>query len=118
MAKYHVLGVNNSQGVYQGNPYHNLMLQATWINENPKRDCVGTQVDHIKLKYRDLNETLDLGIDNQEDVEKLPASYFQYLVGKDIKVYYDKYGNPDSVQIMNKPNQGQTTPHAQGNKTI
>lgn len=101
MAIYKVIGVQNSQGVYKDNPYHNLMLQVEFKDDTGKKDFIGILVDAIKVKYSRLGEIFDI----DGDTEHLPASYFQFLVGKRIKVYYDRYGSVDGITVIeDKPN--------------
>ena len=101
MAKFKVIGVLNSQGVYKDNPYHNLMLQVQYKDDTGKKDCIGTLVDAIKVKYSRIGEIFNLD-ENQVAIEKLPASYFQFLINKEIKVYYDRYGSVDGITILDQ----------------
>lgn len=96
---YKVIGVLNSQGVYKDNPYHNLMIQVEYKEENQNKDCIGTMVDAIKVKYSRIGEIFHLD-ENQAQIELLKASYFQFLVGKQIKVYYDRYGSVDGITVL------------------
>lgn len=108
---FNVVGIfNTGAQEYKDNPYHNLMIQVEFKNDNPKKDCIGTQVDAIKVKYSRLAEIFHLD-EEQAQIELLKASYFQFLVGKKIRVYYDRYGSVDGITVIeDKPNQ--TAPHA------
>ena len=104
---YKVIGILNSQGVYKDNPYHNLMIQVEYKDENQNKDCIGTMVDAIKVKFSRIGEIFHLD-ENQAQIETLKASYFQFLVGKQIKVYYDRYGSVDGITVL----ENKSAPHA------
>lgn len=94
-----IVGIVNSQGDFNGKPYHNLVLHVTMENENTNKDVCGLLTDTIKLRYSDINDMLGLGLADPSDVEKLKAETFQQYVGKKIDVAYNKFGAVQSVKI-------------------
>lgn len=106
---FKVVGVyNTGSQVYKENAYHNLMLQVEYQNDNKNKDCIGTMVDAIKVKYSRLGDIFHLEASDFK-IEQLQASYFQFLVGKQIKVYYDRYGSVDGITVIDSK---QTAAHA------
>lgn len=97
MEKTIVIGVTESgPDVYQGKHYHNLVLHTSRTSDN----TVGGRAEQLKIKYTKLNDIFGLGL-SQEAVEKLHPTDFQNLLNKEIKVYFDRYRNVDSLQVIN-----------------
>lgn len=98
MEKTIVIGITESgPDIYQGKPYHNLVLHTSRTDDN--KNVVGSRAEQLKIKYAKLNDMFNLGI-SQEAVEKLTPHDFQNLVGKEVKVYFDRFRNVDSVQVI------------------
>lgn len=95
-----ILGVVNSQGDFNGNKYHNLVLHCSYKEVNERIDCIGERVDTVKLRYSDLNALFSMGLADPSDVDKLNASNFDYLIGKEIEVGYNKFGAVQSVKVL------------------
>lgn len=93
-----VVGIVNSQGDFNGKPYHNLVFQVTTKNENENRDVCGLLVDTVKIRYADLNVVLGLGLADPSDVEKLGAEMFDDYLGSELEVSYNKYGAVQSIK--------------------
>ena len=93
-----VVGIVNSQGDFNGKPYHNLVFQVTTENENENRDVCGLLVDTVKIRYADLNVVLGLGLADPSDVEKLGAEMFDDYLGAELEVSYNKYGAVQSIK--------------------
>lgn len=98
-----VVGVLNSQGDFNGNRYHNLVLQVVTENTNDKKDVCGQLVDTVKIRYADLNNILGLGLADPADVEKIQAESFSDYIGADIDVGYNKYGAVQSLKVIKAP---------------
>lgn len=95
-----VIGIVNSQGDFNGKPYHNLVLQVTTSNENVNRDVCGQLVDTVKIRYADLNAVLGLGLADPADTETLKAESFNDYLGAEIDVAYNKYGAVNAVKVV------------------
>lgn len=95
-----VIGIVNSQGDYQGRPYHNLVFHVSYENTNANKDVCGSLTDTVKVRFADLNEMFGLGFADPADVEKLHAEDFSDYIGKEIDVAYNKFGAVQSVNIV------------------
>lgn len=95
-----IIGIVNSQGDYQGNKYHNLVLHVSYKETNERKDCQGLMTDTIKLRYSALNDLLSMGLADPADVEKMTSETFNYLLGKEIEVAYNKFGGIQSLKVM------------------
>lgn len=99
MEKTIVIGITESgPDIYQGKAYHNLVLHTSRTDDS--KNAVGARAEQLKIKYVKLNDMFNLGL-SQEAVEKLTPIDFMNLVGKEVKVYFDRYRNVDSVQVIN-----------------
>lgn len=97
MEKTTVIGITESgPDKYNGNYYHNLVLHTSRTDDN----VVGARAEQLKIKYSKLNDMFSLSL-SQEAVEKLKPNDFKNLIGKEVKVYFDRYRNVDSVQVLN-----------------
>lgn len=100
MEKTIVIGITESgPDKYNGNYYHNLVLHTS-RTDTSNDNVVGSRAEQLKIKYVKLADMFDLGM-SQEAVEKLKPKDFQNLIGKEVKVYFDRYRNVDSVQVLN-----------------
>lgn len=95
-----IIGLVNSKGDYNGNKYHNLVLHCSYVENNEKRDTAGELTDTIKLRYSDLNSLFSMGLADPSDVEKMTAENFDFLLGEEIEVYYNKFGAVQSVSLL------------------
>lgn len=95
-----ILGIVNSQGDFNGNKYHNLVLHCSYLETNANKDCCGLLVDTVKLRFADLNSILGMGFADPSDVENLHAEDFNHLIGKEIEVSYNKFGAVQSVKVL------------------
>ena len=88
-----VVGVQEVKGTYEGNDYHNVMLHC--INENPqdtsKKKHIGSVVDSIKIKFALVKEVFS---------KSMSSADWQNLIGKEIKVTYNRFGNVDEVRVI------------------
>lgn len=100
MAKMQVIGVSVKSGVYQDNPYKNLIIYTTYKDSSVE----GLMCEPVKVKFKSINDALNLNLMASE-VEKLGTIDFINLIGKEIQVHYDKYGQVEDIFIYpeNKP---------------
>lgn len=93
-----LLGVQHSTGIYQEKPYDNYNLYV--LDENRKYDNVygfvpmqflrnGKRVPYLVVKAAVLNSKID--------PDQLPK-----IIGANIDVVFDAYGNPASLEILPK----------------
>ena len=97
-----IVGIQSSQGEYNGNKYHNLVLQCTVENDNDKKDVTGLLVDTVKIRFADLNAVFSMGLADPSDAEKLTSSAFDDYIGADIDVSYNKFGAVQAVKVISK----------------
>lgn len=109
MANYKIIGLSTVEGDYQGTHFHNLNLQVTYENDNPKKDAYGVQTDTIKLKYVLLNDVFEMGLPSQAQVEALKAKDFAHLIGETVKVFYNRFGGVEGVQILSNTSDKNST---------
>ena len=95
-----VVGIVNSQGDFNGKPYHNLVFHVTAPNDNANRDVCGLLTDTVKVRYSDLNMVLGLGLADPSDVEKLGAEMFDDYLGAELEVSYNKYGAVNAIKAV------------------
>lgn len=95
-----ILGIVNSQGDFNGNKYHNLVLHCSYPEPNANKDTCGLLVDTVKLRFTDLNSILGMGFADPSDVEKLHAEDFNHLIGAEIEVSYNKFGAVQAVKVL------------------
>ena len=94
MARNQVVGVSVSVGEYQGFPYKNLILHTTRADEHTE----GLKTETVKIKYKVLNDALNLN-KTAAEIDRLTPADFKNLIGKEITVYYDMYRNVNSVIV-------------------
>ena len=98
-----IVGIINTQGEFNGNRYHNLVLHVTYENDNDKKDVCGMLTDTVKIRYADLDTVLNLGLADPADVERLQAESFSDYLGAEIDVAYNKFGAVQSVTVLKAP---------------
>lgn len=84
-----VVGVQEKIGNYQGVDYHNVMIHC--INDYPLVNCFGQTTETIKVKFALVKEVFG---------KPMSSADWQNLVGKAIKVTYNRFGNVDEVRII------------------
>lgn len=97
-----VLGIVNSSGVYEGRKYHNLVLHVSYQETNGNKDFKGLMVDTVKLKYADLDVLLNMGLADPSDVEHMGTDSFSWLIGKELVVAYNKFGQVQSIDVIDE----------------
>ena len=86
-----VVGVQNKQGNYQGNDYNNYLFHCTTEDVN----SLGKITEVIKVKAVKLSEVFG---------HPMGPSEFEKLIGNDIRVYYDRYGQVSEISVIPKSN--------------
>lgn len=82
-----VIGVQQKKGNYQGVAYDNYILHCTREDEN----AFGVVSEQIKIKSFSVPDVFGVSMSNSD---------WNELIGKNIRVFYNKYGNADEVRIM------------------
>ena len=82
-----VRGVKRATGNYNGNDYDNIMIHCDTVDDGTM--LCGEPVDVVKIKTPVFNQVMNrLGMTVDD------------LVGKEIRVYYNKYGAADSFDVL------------------
>lgn len=84
-----VIGVQQKQGEYQGKPYNNYILHCT--KEDESGNSFGVISEQVKVKASKVVEIFG---------HTMTPSDWDELVGKEIRVFYNKYGTADEVRII------------------
>lgn len=85
-----VVGVQEKSGEYQGQKYHNYLTHCLKEDDN----ALGVISEIVKLKYAKVSEVFGHPM-NPED--------WQSLISKDIRCYFDKFGQTEEIRIIEKP---------------
>lgn len=94
MARSKVVGISVSKGEYQGYPFKNLVLHTLRSDEHTE----GERAEQVKIKYKNLDEALNLNKTSAE-IDKLLPYDFRNLIGREISVYYDQYRTVTQVVV-------------------
>lgn len=87
---YTILGVNTSAGQYEGHDYNKIKLYCQGQFDAKWTNAVGVSVDVISVDAERMQTVIaDLG------------GNLKNLLGKQIDVYYNRYGKPDKI-VLNK----------------
>lgn len=85
-----VRGVKQSSGEYNGNPYNNMVIHCIGLSDGSM--LCGDPVEIVKVKAPIFMQTLsNIGLE--------PAD----LIGCQIRLYYNKYGNVDGFDVCELP---------------
>lgn len=94
MAKCRVVGVSRKKGTFQDVPYDNVMLHCIFDADGM---LAGEAVRQIKVKVSRLAAIFE----DAKTPQKINAPEdCRCLVGHDIKVYCDNYGNPEEIIFL------------------
>lgn len=85
--KLTVIGVQQKNGTYQGVAYDNYVLHCTREDEN----AFGVVSEQVKIKSKSVSDIFGISMNNSDWAD---------LIGKTIRVFYNKYGNADEVRIV------------------
>ena len=96
MARFHCVGVCQKSGEFQGQKYDNLILFCTFEADGM---IGGDACKQFKIKVRNIPDVFE-GFKSPKPI-KVPADASQ-LVGLDLKVYCDTYGNPEEIFLASK----------------
>lgn len=81
-----VIGMIQKHGEYQGREYDNVYLHCTTSDEN----AVGELTEVVKVKTSEVRKVFG---------KPMSAADWGDLLGKEIRVYYGRYGNVDEVRV-------------------
>lgn len=79
-----VLGFAEKKGVFQGNEYHNVYMHCLKDDD----EAIGQITEVVKLKARNLDDIFG---------QHFTIDGLFNIVGAEISLYYDKYGNAQRV---------------------
>lgn len=102
-----ILGIVNSQGDFNGNKYHNLVLHCSYKETNERKDCCGELTDVVKLRFSDLNAFFSMGLADPSEVERMSAANFDFLLGEEIEVSYNKFGAVQGIKVLDSKDKSQ-----------
>lgn len=84
-----IVGVEHRSGNYNGHDYDNYIIHT--LDEAPFGSCIaGGLTDLYKIKAKCVREAFGGEIEQESDFSK--------IIGRDVKILCDKYGNP--LQIV------------------
>ena len=86
-----VIGISESKGKYQGFKYHNYIFYC----ENPVSTVAGIVVERFKIKSNVISNFYE----RFGDGKKLD-DFFNYLIGKEIYIFYNRYGQPEGIDLI------------------
>lgn len=87
--KAKVVGVSEKTGNYQGYDYHNVNIHCLVDSD----DCYGQSAVQVKIKFGNVSSVFG---------KPMSADDWQKLVGKDCNFYYNRFGQVESCQIIQK----------------
>lgn len=82
-----VVGVSERSGNYQGFDYHNVYIHVNREDNN----AFGVIAEQIKIKFAQVPNVFG---------KAMSAADWQALVGKDISVSYNRFGNCEAINII------------------
>ena len=82
-----VIGVTEKSGEFNGSPYHNVMINCVRGDEN----CIGQLSEVIKVKFALVKEIFG---------RPYSAADWQTLVGKEIRAFFNRYGNCEEIRVV------------------
>ena len=98
MAVTKIVGVTVRSGNYENKPWKNLYI-STQLTDKDDAGTYGVFSENHKVQFKKVNDVLSLGLSAAE-VDKLEAEDFQKLIGKTVRLCFDKYHNLDYVIII------------------
>jgi hypothetical protein len=90
-----IIGVEEKQGVYEGNAYHNAVFHGTVPIEH--ENGVGLKPKSVKVKFGVLSQNFGKALTTKEILS---------FVGKQLNFFYDEYKNVIVVQVVENKSQG------------
>lgn len=89
-----IIGISESKGAYEGFKYHNYIFYC----ENSGMPAVsGVVVERFKIK----SDVISNFYERFGNGEKL-NDFFNYLIGKKIRIFYNRYGQPNEIDLIEK----------------
>lgn len=93
-----LLGVQHSTGIYQEKPYDNYNLYV--LDENRKYDNV---YGFVPMMFRRNNRMVPyLVVKANVFNSKIAPDQINKIIGSNIDVVFDAYGNPSTLEILPK----------------
>lgn len=86
-----VIGIEERQGVYEGNPYHNFLFHGTKDIEEGKG--IGAAVELYKVKANRIIECLGKSVTREE---------IYGLIGSDLSFGLDSYKQVNLIRVIEK----------------
>jgi len=91
MTEYKIIGIAEKEGNYQGNAYHNMVLNC--VSSTDSKDVIGEVVSTFKIKWHNVPQAFGLG------TSAYKLTDFINLVGKKAFIYFDRYGTATEVRV-------------------
>lgn len=92
-----LIGVQRKTGNYEGNAYDNFNLHC--MNDSPQTPTIcGNVCEVVKLKAVRVRDAFDGLVANDSD--------WRDLIGAHIRVSYDRYGNAEHIEIVDRQGEG------------
>lgn len=88
-----IFGVEQKEGIYEGNAYNNIHFHGTEPFSNI--NSAGEKAKEVKVKHRVLSSNFGKEL-NLKDI--------QALVGKELSFYYNEHGSVTVVQLETAKN--------------
>lgn len=86
-----VIGVLRKYGTYEGKEYDNFMMHC--VNDAPSVAMIGgSACEIVKIKAQNLRSVFGGVISSDAD--------WRDLIGSKVRVHYDRYGNPEEIEIL------------------
>ncbi len=82
-----VVGVSESKGNYNGSDYHNVILHTVQDMDN----TIGQRVIQEKCKFKNVESVFGA---------RMSAADWQFLIGKEVRCFYDRFGQLQSVSVV------------------
>ena len=87
-----IIGIQESKGEYEGFKYHNYIF---YCKNSGMPTVAGVVVERIKIKF----DVISNFHERFGDGKKL-NDFFNYLIGKEIYIFYNRYGQPDVIDLI------------------
>ena len=82
-----VIGIAERNGEFKGKAWHNINIHCTYNDDN----AIGKLTKIVKVKAAISDEVFGV---------KTDTNYLRSLIGKEIRVYYNQYGNTDMITLV------------------
>lgn len=82
-----VIGIAERSGEFNGKAWHNINIHCTYNDDN----AIGELTKIVKVKAAISDEVFSTKVD---------TNFLRSLIGKNIRVYYNQYGNVDMINLV------------------